>query len=73
MYNFSIVLTSTNGLFEAQPGTNTPTVIDMTFGLSYARRQLTKVSDVFNVPVSFALRDYDCHAPNGLLSTFSKL
>jgi len=68
VYNFSIVLTSANGLFEAQPGVNTPTVIDMTFGLSYSRRQLTKVSDVFSAPVSFALRDYECHAPNGLLT-----
>merc|ERR1712012_958776 len=66
VYNFSIVLTSS--IFEASAGRDTPTTFELSFGFQYARRRLSKLVDVFKVPVSFSLRDYDCHSPNALHS-----
>merc|ERR1719336_294043 len=67
-YDFSVRLGS--GTFEAAAGSNTETVFELGFSMQYSdRRRLTKAVDAYSVPIKFSLRDYDCKAPNALLSS----
>jgi len=68
VYNFSLALTS--DIFEAQSESSTSTTFDLTFSFGYdSRRKLSRVVDVFRVPIKVSLRDYYCHSPNGKLSS----
>jgi len=68
VYEFSVVLT--DDTFDAEAGVNTDTMFEMNFGLQYdRRRRLAKTLDAFSVPIKFSLRDWDCKAPNAILSS----
>jgi len=68
-YTFSVVLT--DGTFTALPGVSTDTSFELNFDLQYTvrRRRLTKTVDAHTVPIKIRLRDYDCKAPNAILSS----
>jgi hypothetical protein len=68
-YAFSVVLTDST--FTALPSTSTDTTFELNFALQYEdrRRQLAKAVDAHTVPIKVNLRDYDCKAPNAILSS----
>jgi co-chaperonin GroES (HSP10) len=67
-YEFSVVLT--DATFDAEAGVNTDTSFEVNFGIQYdRRRRLAKTLDAFTVPIKFSLRDWDCKAPNAILSS----
>eukprot|EP00493_Phyllostaurus_siculus_P023039 UN23373 len=68
-YTFSVVLT--DSIFTALPSTSTDTTFELNFVLQYEdrRRRLAKAVDAHTVPIKVNLRDYDCKAPNAILSS----
>jgi len=68
-YTFSVVLT--DDVFTGLPATSTDTTFELNFGLQYTdrRRRLAKTVDAHTVPIKVSLRDYDCKAPNAILSS----